>query len=240
MRTSIGQPLHPIGLKCKRTTFSGRRAGSDAMGRFAPQTAGLRDVGPVDGGDTMARPAAGGVEGPAHDALDLILIVVHEVVAEGAPRAVHARVLDVLGALVGAEVDAARKLAHNEDIHSLELLGTVVECTPLPQRTVRPNLGNARVQPNPLGGGRVDLRGNPVDVLGEKVETSPLLIKVGLHEMLLVRTAIAQGVNNGDVLFEISPTCTRIVWHAAIAFVTDGLPDSRLKPFDKKVTPNIE
>ncbi len=45
-------------------------------------------------------------------------------------RAVHARALDVLGALVGTEVDAARELAHDEDIHSLELLGIVVACIP--------------------------------------------------------------------------------------------------------------
>ena len=45
-------------------------------------------------------------------------------------RAVHARALDVLGALVGAEVDAASKLAHDEDIHPVELLGIVGACIP--------------------------------------------------------------------------------------------------------------
>ena len=155
-------------------------------------------------------------------------------------RTVHARALDVLGALVGTEGDAARKLAHDEDIHPVELLGIVVVCIPLPQRTARPNLGNTRVQPNPLGGGRVNLLSDPVDVLGEEVETPALLIKVGLHEMFLVRTTIAQGVNNGDMLFEIKSTCTRIVWHTAIALVANGLPDSRLKSFDEKVTPDIE
>lgn len=155
-------------------------------------------------------------------------------------RAVHARALDVLGALVGTEVDAARKLAHDEDIHPVELLGIVVDCIPLPHRTARPNLGNTRVQPNPLGGGGVNLLGDPVDVLGEEVETPALLIKVGLHEMFLVRTTIAQGVDNGDMLFEIRSTCTRIVWHTAIALVANGLPDSRLKSFYKKVTPDIE
>ena len=154
-------------------------------------------------------------------------------------RAVHARALDVLGALVGTEVDAARKLAHNEDIPPAELLGIVADCIPLPHRTTRPNLGNARVQPNPLGG-RVNLLSDPVDVLEEKVETPALLIKVGLHEMFLVRTTIAQGVNNGDMLFDIRSTCTRIVWHTAIALVANGLPDSRLKSFDEKVTPDIE
>ena len=155
-------------------------------------------------------------------------------------RAVHARALDVFGALVGTEVDAARELAHDEDIHSLELLGIVVDCIPLPQRTTRPNLGNTRVQPNPLGSGGVNLLGDPIDVLGEEVETPALLIKVGLHEMFLVRTTIVQGVDNGDMLFEIKSTCTRIVWHTAIALVANGLPDSRLKSFDKKVTPDIE
>ena len=155
-------------------------------------------------------------------------------------RAVHARALDVLGALVGTEGDATRELAHDEDIHPVEFLGIVVVCIPLPQRAARPNLGNTRVQPNPLGGGGVNLLGDPVDVLGEEVETPALLIKVGLHEMFLVRTTIAQGVNNGGMLFEIRSTCTRIVWHTAIALVANGLPDSRLKSFDEKVTPDIE
>ena len=131
MRAAIGQLLPPIGLKCKRTTFFGKACGNDAMSHLTPQATGLKDVGLVDRSDTMAGPAAGGVEGPAHDALDLVLVVVHEVAAERALRAVHARALDVLGALVGAEVDAARELAHDEDVHHpFELLGTVVDCIP--------------------------------------------------------------------------------------------------------------
>ena len=95
----------------------------DTMSRLAPQAAGLKDVGLVDGDDAMAGPAAGGVESPAHDALDLVLVVVHEVAAERALCAVHAGALDVLGALVSTEVDAARELAHDEDVHPFELLG---------------------------------------------------------------------------------------------------------------------
>ena len=81
------------------------------MGHLTPQAAGLKGVGLVDGGDAMARPAADDVEGPAHDALDLVLVVVHEVAAERALCAVHARAFDVLGALVDTEVDAARGVA---------------------------------------------------------------------------------------------------------------------------------
>lgn len=130
MRTAIGQLLPPIGLKCKRTTFFGKACGNDAMDHLTPQAAGLKDVGLVDGGDAMAGPAAGGVEGPAHDAFNLVLVVVHEVAAERALCAVHACALDVLGALVGTEVDAARELTHDEDVHPFELLGTVVNCIP--------------------------------------------------------------------------------------------------------------
>ena len=102
--------------------------GGHAVGDLAPQAARLEHVGLVHGDDAVAGTTGGGVEGPADDALHLVLVVVHEVAAEGAGGAVHARAGDVLGALVGAEVDAARQLAHDEHVHALELLGAKRAC----------------------------------------------------------------------------------------------------------------